>query len=290
MHLLKGKSGQARKLRTRSGKTGAAILAVSAQKGGVGKTTSAVHVAWDLASHYHRKTLLIDLDAQGHVGTHLAKYARIETTKNLGNVLMERHGNIADIVVPTGVKDLHLTCSDKNLHQIEIQLNGKIGKEMILRRALEHARENFDVIVLDCPPNLGNLTVSALVACDSVLVPTDLSRLSLEGVSDILHTLETIDDTFGNAPFLEGVLLTRVDRRSKRYNEEVRETLRALVGEKLLDTEIPAQSSVARAQAEGTTVFDLDPSGAAAIAYEKLTQKLTQSLGIRTLSSNRRSA
>ncbi len=265
----------------------AKVVAIAAQKGGVGKTTTAVHLAWDLATRLHRRVLLIDLDAQGHVRTHLSKFTRVETTKHIGEILLERRGNITDVVVPTGVKNLHYTCADKNLHQVEIQLNAKIGKEMVLQRALNTAREQYDIIVLDCPPNLGNLTVSALVAADSVLVPTDSSKLSLEGVSDILQTLEILDDTFGRCPQLEGILLTRVDRRSKRYNEEIREAIRDLAGDELFGAEIPAQSMVAKAQSQGTTVFDLDLRSAAAQAYMQLTDEVSESLGLRTTGTNR---
>jgi len=284
MRILKSK------MRSRNDNSSASqciTLAVAAQKGGVGKTTTAVHLAWDLATRLHRRVLLIDLDAQGHVHTHLSKFTRVETTKHLGEVLLERRGDIMDVVVPTGIKNLHYTCADKTLHQVEIQLNARIGKEMVLQRALLQAREHYDVILLDCPPNLGNLTVSALVACDSVVVPTDSSKLSLEGVSDILKTLDILEDTFGRAPNLEGILLTRMDRRSKRYNQEVRETITQLAGDLLFDAEIPAQTLIARAQSQGTTIFELDAASSAAIAYQELTDELAQSLGLRATVSSR---
>ena len=153
MRILSRKKNARNSIGKNSGSASASVIAVAAQKGGVGKTTTAVHLAWDLANRLHRRVLLIDLDAQGHVQTHLAKFTRVETTKHIGDILLERKGDITDVAVPTGLKNLHYTCADKNLHQVEIQLNARIGKEMVLNRALSSAREHYDVIVLDCPPN-----------------------------------------------------------------------------------------------------------------------------------------
>jgi chromosome partitioning protein len=248
----------------------APVLAVAAQKGGVGKTTTAVHLAWAFARTHHRRTLLVDLDPQGHVGAHLSAHCRVETTRRLGACLLDRRGDVASVAVPTSVDRLEVTNPDRSLHQVEVQLNARIGKELVLKRALSEARSRYDLIVLDCPPNLGNLTVGALVASTAVLVPTDTSRLALSGVDSLIETLHDLKEAFERAPRLAGVLLTRVDRRSRAYNEEVRSSLRELVGSALLKTEIPARTAVARAQAAGTSVFRQEPGGGAATAYEEL--------------------
>ena len=245
----------------------APVLAVAAQKGGVGKTTTAVHLAWSFARTHHRRTLLVDLDPQGHVGAHLSSHCRVETTRRLGACLLERRGDVTSVAVPTNVDRLDVTNPDHELHQVEVQLNARIGKELVLNKALAEARKSYDVVVLDCPPNLGNLTVGALVASTAVLVPTDTSRLAIAGVASLLDTLDALREAFERSPRMAGVLLTRVDRRSRAYNEEVRSSLRELVGSSLLKTEIPARTAVARAQAAGTSVFCQEPGGAAATAY-----------------------
>jgi len=279
-------------LRRKRGGTGAEapILAVAAQKGGVGKTTTSVHLAWSLAKEYHRKVLLVDLDAQGHVGAHLLKHARVETTKKLGSCLMERRGSIADVAVSTNVDKLHITRPDKGLHHVEIQLNTKIGKEFVLEKALAPVREQYDIIILDCPPNLGNLTVSALVAATAVLVPADPGHLAIQGVEDIVETLDLLDETFQKAPELLGVVLCRVDRRSRALNQEIREQLTRIVPGSLLDIVIPAQSAVARAQLKGTSVFEVDPQGPAANAYRELTEMVMGQLSLGTRVARVRSA
>lgn len=269
---------------------GSPILAVAAQKGGVGKTTTAVHLAWVLAQEYHRKVLLVDLDAQGHVGAHLLNHARVETTKKLGSCLLERRGSIADVAVSTDIEKLHLTRPDKGLHLVEIQLNAKIGKEFVLEKALAPVRDNYDVIILDCPPNLGNLTISALVAATAVLVPADPGHLAIQGVEDIIETLEVLEDTFQKAPELLGVVLCRLDRRSRALNQEIRDQLARVVPGGLLDIEIPAQSAVARAQLQGTSVFQLDPNGSAAEAYRSLTEMVMGQLSLGTRVARMRSA
>jgi chromosome partitioning protein len=273
-----------------SGGGKAPILAVAAQKGGVGKTTTSVHLAWVLAQEFHRKVLLVDLDAQGHVGTHLLNHARVETTKKLGACLLERRGSIGDVAVSTDVEKLNITRPDKGLHHVEIQLNAKIGKEFVLEKALAPVRDQYDVIILDCPPNLGNLTVSALVASTAVLVPADPGHLAINGVQDILETLEVLDETFNKAPELLGVVLCRVDRRSRSLNQEIRQKMNRIVPGGLLDIEVPAQSAVARAQLKGTTVFSVDPRGAVAEAYRALTEVVMAQLSLGTRLTRMRGA
>jgi len=272
------------------GYTETPVLAIAAQKGGVGKTTTSVHLAWTLAAEYHRKVLLIDLDAQGHVGVHLGKHVRVETARRLGQALLERKGDMSSLAVPTTQGGLYVTCPDKNLHQVEIQLNARMGKEFVLDRLLNTVRDDYDVIILDCPPNLGNLTVAGLLASTAVLIPTDSSRLAIDGVNDILETLDMLSDTFNRSPQIAGVLLGRVDRRSTSLNESVRSSLRRVAGETVLDVEIPAQSAVARAQINGTTVFHEDGKGAAANAYRALAEEILARLGLSARLGRRQTA
>ena len=269
---------------------GAPVVAVAAQKGGVGKTTTAVHLAVALAQSFHLRVFLIDLDAQGHVGAHLHRSTRVHTTRRLGTSLLERKADLKNLAVPTTVPGLFITSPDKGLHQVEIQLNARIGKEFVIDRALKSAREDFDIIIIDCPPNLGNLTVGTLLASDLVIVPSDMSQLSINGVSDILDTLEILEDTFQRRPELAGVLLCRVDRRSKSLNRAVRERLEDIAPGTILDVEVPSQSAVSRAQISGTTVFETDPEGPAAEAYIQLARTIRDRIRVHPEFATRRSA
>ncbi|MBR57870.1 MAG: hypothetical protein CMH54_07400 [Myxococcales bacterium] len=268
----------------------APIVAVAAQKGGVGKTTTAVHLAVALAQSFHLRVFLIDLDAQGHVGAHLHRSTRVHTTRRLGSCLLERKADLKNLAVPTTISGLSITSPDKGLHQVEIQLNARIGKEFVIDRALKTAREDFDVVIIDCPPNLGNLTVGALLASDLVIVPSDMSQLAINGVSDILDTLEILEDTFQRRPELAGVLLCRVDRRSKSLNKAVRDRLEEIASGTVLDVEVPSQSAVSRAQISGTTVFETDPNGPAAAAYVELAKTIRDRIRVQPESVTRRSA
>lgn len=249
---------------------GAQVLAIAAQKGGVGKTTSAVHLAVSLAMHHDRRVLLVDLDNQGHVASSLRDHVRARAMRTVAQVLQSDTPDLRTAIAPTTIEGLHVTSSDKALSTTEAQLAGRIGRELLLRRAMRRVRADYDVIILDCPPNLGLLTLNALVAADQVLVPCDLSILSLEGVDDLMASLEDIDDMFGRAPQVLGLLHTRVDRRNQRTNA----TIRAAVAERYagltLDAEIGVNTALANAQLRGRSIFHDKPDARGAQDYRAL--------------------
>lgn len=263
-----------------SGPARARVLAVAAQKGGVGKTTTAVNLAVALARFQNLRTLLIDLDGQGHVATSLAAVFQDGTGPSLSDILLGHGRDLTEIVHPTRIENLYLTPSDKGLAAAEGILSGRIGKEFLLRGTLKQARAGFDVIVLDCPPNLGNLTLNALAASDSCLVPCDMSALSLAGVIDLLAVVETIRDRLGHDLGVLGILPTRIDRRNSRVTRHVMDELAALYGPMLMDTRIPVNSALARAQMAGVPVFDLDASGTGANAYRDLADEVAFRMGL----------
>ena len=165
-----------------------------------------------------------------------------------------------EIVCPTNIENLWLIPSDPGLHETERMLATVIGKETRLRQALRVARTHFDVIVVDCPPNNGTLTVNALVAADRVLIPCDLGVLSLDGVTSALETIETVQDTLNPSLALLGVLRTRVDRRNHTVNATIERQLHAGFGDWLLKTDIGTSTTVVKAQIEGRTVYQHSPS------------------------------
>ncbi len=249
-------------------------IAVAAQKGGVGKTTTAVHLAASLAEDHQLEVLLIDLDNQGHVASSLRAHLRSGAAQTVSSVLLGRDLDLMAAVVPTNIPHLSVTGADRQLSNTEAQLASRIGRELLLRRALRSARRRFDVIILDCPPNLGLLTLNGLVAAERVLVPCDLSILSLEGVDDLMTTLGNLDTMLGRAPELLGLVHTRVDRRNKRQNATIRSAVAERYAGHVLATEIGVNTDISGAQLVGKTIFAAYPNARGADDYRALADEV----------------
>jgi chromosome partitioning protein len=254
----------------------ARVISVSNQKGGVGKTTTSVNLGASLALFHQKKVLLVDMDAQGHVGTSLNHLT--SNGMGIGNVLVSKSGSIMDVIVPTDVPHLDMTPSDHTLLEAESQLAGKIGREFILRKALARARTYYDFILIDCPPNLGNLTVNAYVASDFLLIPCDLSALALEGVEGILEVVDTVNFRLNHPLRLLGVLTTRVDRRNLVMNEAVFERLKEVFSDKLFRTQISVNTDLNKAQLAGKPIFTYARSSTGAKDYQALAEELMERL------------
>jgi len=248
----------------------ARVLAVCAQKGGVGKTTTSVNLGAALARFHGLRTLIIDLDGQGHVGEALQAQVDETSGPSVSDVLLGRGRDLSEIVRATRVPNLFATPSDKGLAATEGIMAGRIGKEMLLRGVLRGVREQFDIVLIDCPPNLGNLTLNALTAADGCLVPCDMSVLALSGVGDLMSVVDTVRERLGCRVSVLGVLPTRVDRRNVKVTEAVMDGLFGSYGPLVCSTRIPVSSALARAQMEGVNVFDYDAASSGAEAYEAL--------------------
>lgn len=256
----------------------ATVIAVATQKGGVGKTTTAVNLATALARFHDQRVLLIDLDPQGHVATSLRSVVHLGGG-SLASVFTDAaHPEVMDIVAHTDVPGLDVTPYDAGLATAEELLGTRIGKELVLREALQTTRTHYDVIVIDCPPNLGNLSVNALAAADRVLVPCDPSPLALNGVNALLRTVAQIADRLNPDIDLLGILLTRIDGRNTRLNLSIVNELTAQWGEAMLPVQIGVNASLGRAQAEGRDIFDVDPFGRGAQQYAELADQVVQRL------------
>ena len=253
------------------GNKNATVIAVAAQKGGVGKTTTGVNLASALARFHGMQVLLMDVDPQGHVYTAIKKQVQAGGGA-LSSVLTDERGGreVMEITAETMVPGLSVTPCDPRLAGTEDLLGTRIGKEFILRDALRTTRTLYDAIIIDCPPNLGNLTVNALVAADLVLIPCDPSPLAVNGVDALIGTVSTIANRLNPNIDILGLLLTRLDGRNITLNNAVKAQLEAAYGEVLLPVEIGINNALSKAQHAGYDVFEYDPACRGAIQYEAL--------------------
>jgi chromosome partitioning protein len=248
----------------------ASVLAVAAQKGGVGKTTTSVNLAAALARYHGRKVLLIDLDPQGHVNTALETMVHPGGGK-LSRVLTEDGApEVREIAATTKIPGLEVTPFDAALRHTEDLLGTRIGKEFILRDALKITRTWYDHIVIDCPPNLGNLAINGLVAADQVLIPCDPSPLALKGVDALVEAVGAVAARLNPEIDVLGILLTRVDGRNRTMNAAIVDAIETNYGKALLPVQIGINSALAKAQLEGQDIFEVDPGCRGADQYRDL--------------------
>ncbi|HSA58385.1 MAG TPA: ParA family protein [bacterium] len=257
----------------------AKVVAICSQKGGVGKTTTAVNLGSSLAYYHGKHVLVIDLDPQGHVEKSLGAIVSdgIEYTP-LSKVLEARTGNLLDAVVKTDLENFHLTPGDKALVQTESVLASRIGKEFILKRTIETAKTHYDIILIDCPPSLGNLTLNALVAADSVLIPCEMSVLAFEGVTDLLETLREVTERLNSNLDVLGVLFTRVDGRNLTMNQLILDNMKRFFNGKILKTNVTINTALNKAQLEGKPVFSFAPASSGASNYHSLADEVVHRL------------
>lgn len=261
------------------GHRNATVIAVAAEKGGVGKTTTCISLAAALARYHGKKVLLMDLDPQGHVATALKGQTRVGGGP-LSEVLTDESSDldIIDVATHTDIPNLYVTPLDPNLRNAEDLMGTRMGKEFLLRDALQVARTHYDVIMIDCPPNLGNLSVNGLVAADEVIIPCDPSPLALGGVHALIQTISTISMRLNPTIEVTGILLTRVDGRNTKLNQAVRDDIEQRYGDAVLPVSIGISSSLSKAQLAGQDVFAFDEKCRGAMQYKELAELLSEQL------------
>jgi len=246
------------------------VIAIANQKGGVGKTTTAINLSASLCLA-EQKVLLIDSDPQGNATTGLG-FPKDPARRTLYHALV-LNDSLDKVLLRTQVDRLDLLPSDKNLAGGAVELVSSEGREYRLKSIVDSLRGAYDFILLDCPPALDLITLNALVACDSVLIPIQCEFLALEGVAELLDTLMRIRRTLNPSLAIEGILLTMYDERTT-LSRQVATDLRSFFGAQVFATVIPRNVRLAEAPSHGKPVTVYDNSSRGAEAYIQLSKEV----------------
>jgi chromosome partitioning protein len=249
----------------------ARISAVCNQKGGVGKTTTTINLGAALAEQ-GRRVLLVDFDPQGALSVGLGVQPH-ELDATIYNLLMERNLNAADVVIKTSVPGLDLLPSNIDLSGAEVQLVHEVGREFVLGRVLQPLVPDYDVVLIDCQPSLGLLTVNALACADGVLVPLECEYFALRGVALLMETIEKVASRLSPKLGIDGVLATMYDSRTLHTREVLANVVQGF-GDRVFHTVISRTVRFPDATVAGEPITQFDPSSNGAAAYRELAKEV----------------
>lgn len=248
------------------------IIAIANQKGGVGKTTTAINLSACLAEK-GKKVLVIDTDPQGNCTSGFG------IDKNeLENTIYELilgDCTIGDCIIRDVIENVSIVPSNVNLAAAEIELIGVDKKEFILKKEVDYIRDEFDFIIIDCPPSLNMLTINSMTTADSVLVPIQCEYYALEGLSQLIHTVNLVKERLNPSLTMEGVVFTMYDSRTN-LSTQVVENVKANLKQRVYNTLIPRNIRLAEAPSYGEPISKYDPKSAGAEAYRMLADELIQ--------------
>jgi chromosome partitioning protein len=244
------------------------ILAIANQKGGVGKTTTAINLGAGLGA-LERRVLLVDCDPQANATRGLGAEA---TAPNLYHALTGEAA-LAETIRPSGFPNLDLVPAQRDLVGIEVEFVGEAGWEKRLKGLLAEVAGRYDTVLLDCPPSLGHLTGAALTAADGILVPLQCEYFALEGISELLATVRRIQGGLNPRLAIAGILLTMYDDRTN-LSKDVAEEIRSHFADKVYDTIVPRNIRLAEAPSHGLPIFQYDIKSRGAEAYLALAREL----------------
>ena len=254
------------------------VIAVANQKGGVGKTTTTVNLGAALAEQGYR-VLVIDLDPQGNATTGLGVEAR-NFEYSMYDVIM-RDQPLEDCIEPTSVKNLFVAPATIDLAGIEIELVPAFSRELRLKRAIDTVVEDFDFVLIDCPPSLGLITVNGLAAADEVLVPIQCEYYALEGLSQLLRNVKLVSSNLNESLEVRTIVLTMFDSRT-RLSVDVANEVRAHFGERVCRIVIPRTVRLSEAPSFGQPITVFDPASRGAVAYRELAKEVSNGAPQRT--------
>ena len=242
------------------------IISFINQKGGVGKTTTCVNLATFLAA-YGKRVLIIDLDPQGNATTGVG----VDKNKELNtfyDIILDEC-NIKDAIISTKIKNLDILPSNVDLAGSEVSLVQRENREKVLKNVVTTIKDNYDYIAIDCPPSLGLLTVNALTATDTIIIPIQCEFYALEGLSQLMNTVKLVKEYLNSTIEIEGVVLTMKDNRSNLVSQVAKE-IRNFFGRKVYDTVIPRNVRLAEAPSHGVPILIYDNRSSGALAYQSL--------------------
>jgi chromosome partitioning protein len=249
------------------------VYAIANQKGGVGKTTTSINLATYLAAA-GRKVLLVDMDPQGNTSSGIGA-SKNKRTHTMYDLLIQEHDEttIFDVIVPSLRKELVVAPCTVDLAAAEIELVGALAREYRLKQILEPIRNRCDYIIIDCPPSLGLLTINALVAADGLLIPIQCEYLALEGLSQLLNTVNLVKGKLNPSLYIAGVILTMFDPRTRLAGDIVRE-VRSHFPNEAFQTIINRNVRLSEAPSFGQSILDYDATSPGALAYRALAEEV----------------